>query len=66
MKDNAWEQTLSMEEKGRICPCCGNTYRVELLKESEDWNDFGYRYCPFCGVMAHELAFSNCKTKHHK
>ena len=39
------------EEETEVCPSCGNIYRVELLKESEDWNDFGYRHCPFCGLF---------------
>ena len=30
---------------------CGNVYQVELIKRGEDYNDFGYRYCPFCGEM---------------
>ncbi len=34
-----------------ICSVCGNTYKVDLLKENDDWNEFGYRFCPFCGDM---------------
>ena len=33
------------------CEICGNSYEIERTKEGEDYNDFGYRYCPFCGVM---------------
>ena len=39
------------EEEAEVCSGCGNIYRIELLKESEDWNDFGYRHCPFCGML---------------
>ena len=39
------------EDAKERCPDCGNIYRIELLKEGEDWNDFGYRYCPFCGLF---------------
>ena len=39
------------EEEAEVCSNCGNIYRIELLKEGEDWNDFGYRYCPFCGLF---------------
>lgn len=34
------------------CESCGNIYEVELIKKGEEFNDFGYRYCPFsCGAM---------------
>lgn len=33
-----------------ICSNCGNVYIVTHIKEGEDWNDFGFRYCPFCGM----------------
>lgn len=34
-----------------ICPNCGNVYRIERLKEGDDYNDFGQQYCPFCGLF---------------
>jgi hypothetical protein len=33
---------------------CGNVYRIVQLKEGDDYNDFGQRYCPFCGQMTNE------------
>jgi hypothetical protein len=33
------------------CANCGNVYEVKHIKKGEDYNDFGYRYCPFCGAM---------------
>ena len=39
------------EEEAEVCSGCGNIYRIELLKEGEDYNDFGYRHCPFCGML---------------
>jgi hypothetical protein len=39
-----------------ICENCGNVFRVEHLKEGDDWNDFGFRYCAFCGVETDEYA----------
>ena len=33
------------------CDSCGNTYEFDWVKKGEDYNDFGYRYCPFCGAM---------------
>ena len=44
------------EEEAEVCSSCGNIYRIELLKEGEDWNDFGYRHCPFCGLVTDEYA----------
>ena len=44
----------SEETEGNICENCGNVYRVDLLKEGDDYNDFGRRYCPFCGVLTRE------------
>ena len=39
------------EEGAEVCSSCGNIYRIELLKENENWNDFVYRHCPFCGLF---------------
>jgi len=33
------------------CGRCNNQYMVIWLKEGEDYNDFGDRYCPFCGLL---------------
>jgi len=41
-----------MQDDGtEICQNCGYVFKVELMKKGDDWNDFGYRYCPFCGDM---------------
>ena len=34
-----------------VCPRCGNQYLVVWLMEGMDYNDFGDRYCPFCGLV---------------
>jgi rubredoxin len=47
---------LETEDEPDICSVCGYVYRVDLLKEGDDWNDFGYRYCPFCGHMTDPYA----------
>ena len=31
------------------CEACGNEYEVRVLKEGEDFNDFGIICCLFCG-----------------
>jgi hypothetical protein len=46
------DSLLETEEK--ICENCGNIYRIEWLKEGDDYNDFGQRYCPFCGLLTNE------------
>ena len=37
------------------CARCGNEYLVIWLKEGDDYNDFGERYCTFCGLMTEEF-----------
>lgn len=50
MKDNAWEETLSMEEKGRICPCCGDIYEVVHTGKKNQKYGYGYIRCLSCGM----------------
>ncbi len=38
-----------------VCSRCGNHYLVIWLKEGEEFNDFGDRYCPFCGFITDEF-----------
>ena len=51
MTDSGLNRLINQDDEADICSLCENTYRVDLVKESEDWNDFGYRFCPFCGDM---------------
>ncbi len=44
------------EDDAVICQNCGNIFRIILFKEGDDYNDFGYRHCPFCGMMTEEYA----------
>ncbi len=44
------------EQDTEICPNCGNIYRIVWRKEGDDFNDFGYRHCPFCGNLIDEYA----------
>lgn len=39
------------DEKGFAVNCenCGNEYEVRVMKEGEEFNDFGIICCPFCG-----------------
>jgi len=36
------------------CPRCRTIYRVEHLTPAAEWNAFGHRYCPFCGLLSDE------------
>ena len=33
------------------CGRCKNQYMVIRLKEGTDYNDFGDRFCPYCGLL---------------
>ena len=52
----------SFQEEAENCKNCGNVFRVELVKDSPDYNDFGFRFCPFCGTFYDELADDNKKV----
>lgn len=56
MKESVSTQTSLQDEETEICPFCGNVYRIIWLKPGEDYNDFGYRHCPFCGLVIDEYA----------
>ena len=45
---------LQLADEGDICGGCGNIYRVEWLKEGDEYKDAGHRYCPFCGLSAND------------
>ena len=55
MAKEMMNQTMTDQEV-EICSNCGNVYKVELLKYGDDYNDFGYRHCPFCGLVTDEYA----------
>lgn len=68
------EEVMNQEEIEKIiendetemCENCGNAFKVELVKEGENWNDFGYRHCPFCGEMTDEYAVMYEKLKERR
>ena len=44
-------EELMPGDKLDICQRCRNVYILIWLAEGEDYNDFGLRYCPFCGLL---------------
>ena len=47
-----------ISDKLETCQNCGNVYLLVWLKEGHDYNDFGIRHCPFCGLLTDELTGS--------
>ena len=45
-------------EKIETCQNCGNQYILIWLAQGNDYNDFGLRHCPFCGLLTDELTGS--------
>jgi hypothetical protein len=45
-------------EKIQLCQRCKNQYILIWLAQGIDYNDFGLRYCPFCGLLTDELTGS--------
>jgi ribosomal protein S27AE len=49
--------THAMEDRSvQVCRNCGNVFMVELLKNGDEYNDFGMRFCPYCGLVTEEYA----------
>jgi len=49
-------QPVVSDGTATTCKRCGNIYQNIWLKVGADWNDFGFRYCPFCGTQTEEFA----------
>ena len=56
IKDRQMMESVFMDEPINVCKKCGNVYKNAWLKTGDDWNDFGFRYCPFCGTQTEEFA----------
>jgi hypothetical protein len=48
------QEFLPADDDADVCKNCGNIYRIVWLKTGEDYNDFGQRYCPYCGLLTNE------------
>ena len=51
------------DQEAEVCQHCGNIYKVVWIKEGDDYNDFGMRHCPFCGLLTDEYAHIGQKKK---
>ena len=56
IRDTQMMEQAMANESAIICEKCGNIYRNIWLKKSDEWNDFGMRYCIFCGAQTEEFA----------
>ena len=56
IRDSQVMVQVTADETAIICKNCGNIYRNIWLKVGDYWNDFGFRYCPFCGTETEEFA----------
>ena len=58
MKKNAHYQERSTMDKVETCQRCRNVYLIFWVEHNQDYNDFGLRHCPFCGLLTDELTKS--------
>ena len=53
-KEDQMKEAIS-QDKVDVCQRCGNVYLLIWLKHGDDYNDFGFKHCPFCGLLTDEL-----------
>jgi len=53
LKTKNQEAMIQAMEDPDICICqnCKTVYKLETLKPGEDYNDFGNRFCHYCGNL---------------
>ena len=56
-KKQAMEPSMP-PDKVSTCQRCHNTYILIWMIKGDDYNDFGLRYCPFCGLIVDETTGS--------
>ena len=56
IKDLEVMRAVFAEEPINVCKTCGNVYKNLWMKTGEQFNDFGFRYCPFCGAETEDFA----------
>jgi hypothetical protein len=53
-----WVEEAMSGEKIQVCQSCGNRYILIWLTKGTDYNDFGLRHCPYCGLLTDEITGS--------
>ena len=44
-----------LDDRVEICQRCKNIFTLIWLKAGDDYNDFGLRHCPYCGLITEEF-----------
>lgn len=39
------------ENENQVCENCSNIYQIVWVEKGENYNDYGLRYCPYCGIL---------------
>ena len=55
MQKHVQLRDLESSDDVEVCQRCKKLYVLIWLKESDNYNDFGDRYCPFCGLQTDVL-----------
>jgi transcription elongation factor Elf1 len=50
-KNSELTKQESLETELEVCQACLHVYQVTIIKSGEEFNDFGFWFCPFCGQM---------------
>jgi hypothetical protein len=54
LKENQ-NKEAAVSDEVKNCQSCANMYLLVWLKKGSDYNDFGLRHCPFCGLLIDEV-----------
>ena len=58
MKKTVQRKQSKIMDDVETCQSCGNVYLIIWLEQSQNYNDFGLRHCPFCGLVVDEMTKS--------
>jgi len=61
MKEDFQINEALSNNKMDVCQSCENIYLIIRFKQGENYNDFGDRYCPFCGLQTEEFCIAVSK-----
>jgi len=55
-RDKELMEAAFVDEPINVCQKCNNIYKNLWVKTATGWNDFGFRFCPFCGAQTEDFA----------